>query len=343
MIWIEKFFTWLPISKNLGAQISARLFFLFAVWFTGLVAYALDGQAAQYVSNLQVFPGLFGAGLIILMGTFMVQETLERTVLSVRELLNIDDSKFRKLLGRIDWYSCSFIPYLLLTLAMVVLTGNAATVVLRLFEGFHGIWTACFMVFSNMLSATGIWICVSIWLTTYLISRQPIQVELSPQTIKKFRGLAVLGLEFAAFYFLAVSLGFVLPLSQTPIRSLADVIMSPIVPFTVIGLVGVLLPFYNIHRALLSLKKQELSRIQSEFEHLETTLDGILTKPDDQLSGQRAGVLTLRIFSLQVRERRIRAAQEWPIDIGFMSKLLGLVLAPVAAKILPEILNRLSS
>jgi hypothetical protein len=199
------------------------------------------------------------------------------------------------------------------------------------------------MVFSNMLSATGIWICVSIWLTTYLISRQPIQVELSPQTIKKFRGLAVLGLEFAAFYFLAVSLGFVLPLSQTPIRSLADVIMSPIVPFTVIGLVGVLLPFYNIHRALLSLKKQELSRIQSEFEHLETTLDGILTKPDDQLSGQRAGVLTLRIFSLQVRERRIRAAQEWPIDIGFMSKLLGLVLAPVAAKILPEILNRLSS
>jgi hypothetical protein len=278
------------------------------------------------------------------MGTFMIQETLGDTVLSVRPLLNMDDSKFKKLLGRIEWYSYSFIPYLLLALVMVVLTGNIVTIVSRtLFEGFHGIWTACFMFFSSLLTATGIWSCVSIWLTTYLMSRQPIQVELSPETIKKFRGLALLGLQFAAFYFLAVSFGVVLPLSQTPIHSLTDVIMSPILPFTVVGLVGVLLPFYNIHRTLLSLKKQELSKIQSEFECLETTLDEMLTKPDDQLSDQTAGAITLRIFSLQVRERRIRAAQEWPIDIGFISKLLGLGLAPVAVKILPEILSRLSS
>jgi len=119
--------------------------------------------------------------------------------------------------------------------------------------------------------------------------------------------------------------------------------MSPILPFTVVGLVGVLIPFYNIHIALLSLKKKELSKIQSEFEHLETTLDEVLTKPDDQLSDQSAGAITLRIFSLQVRERRIRAAQEWPIDIGFISKLMGLCLVPLAARYLPEILSRLSS
>jgi hypothetical protein len=344
MIWIERFFNLLPISKKLKVQISVRLFFLFVVWLTGLAAFALDGQAAQYVSNWLVIPGFFGAGLIILMGTFMIQETLSDTVLSVRQLLNMDDSKFKKLLGRIEWYSYSFIPYLLLTLVYVVLSGNIVSLVSRtLFAGFHGIWTVCFVFFSSLLSSTGIWICVSIWLTTYLISRQPIQVELSPETMKKFRGLAVLGLQFAAFYFLAISFGVILPLSQTPIHSFLDVIMSPILPFTVVGLVGVLIPFYNIHRALLSLKKQELSKIQSEFENLETTLDEILTNPDDQLSNQSAGAITLRIFSLQVRERRIRTAQEWPIDIGFISKLMGLGLVPLAARYLPEILSRLSS
>jgi len=255
----------------------------------------------------------------------------------------MDDSKFKKLLGRIEWYSYGFIPYLLLTLIIVVLSGNIVTLASRtLFEGFHGIWNVCITFFSGLLTATGTWICVSIWLTTYLISRQRIQVELSPETIEKFRGLAVLALQFAAFYFLAVSIGVVLPLSQTPIRSFADIIMSPILAFTAIGLIGVLLPFYNIHRTLLSLKKQELLKIQEEFERLEITLDEILTKPTEQLSNQTTDV-TLRIFSLQVKERRIRAAKEWPIDIGFISKLLGLVLAPIAVEILTEILSRLSS
>jgi len=278
----------------------------------------------------------------------------------------MDDTKFKKFLRRIEWYSYSFIPCLLLTLFLFArpLSGDFTIVLRTLFEGgFVGIWTICFFwFFSSLLSATGIWICVSIWLTTYLISRQPIRGELSPETMKKFRGLTVLGLQFAAIYFLAVSFGVIFPLSQ-PIHSLTDVIMSPILPFTAVGLVGVLLPFYNIHRTLLSLKKKELSKIQSEFEHLETTLYGILTKTDDQLSDQSTGArarhivslersletltttgaITLRIFNLQVRERRIRAAQEWPIDIGFISKLIPIVSAPVAAKILPEILSLLGS
>ena len=365
MIWIERFFNLLPISKKFKVQISVRLFFLFAVWLTGLAAFVLDGQAVQYTSNVLWIP-LFGSYLLILTGTFLIQNSLGDTVLSVRPLLNMDDSKFKKLLGRIEWYSYSFIPYLLLTLFLFArpLSGDFTIVLRALFEGgFVGIWTICFFwFFSSLLSATGIWICVSIWLTTYLISRQPIGVELSPETMKKFRGLTVLGLQFAAIYFLAVSFGVVFPLSQ-PIHSLTDVIMSPILPFTAVGLVGVLLPFYNIHRTLLSLKKKELSEIQSEFEHLETTLDGILTKTDDQLSDQSTGArarhivslersletlittgaITLRIFNLQLRERRIRAVQEWPIDIGFISKLLGLGLTPVAAKIIQEILSRLSS
>ena len=364
MIWIERFFNLLPISKKVKVQISVRAFFLFVVWLTGLVAFALDGQTIQYISNV-LFILTFGSYLLILTGTFFVQKSLGDTVLSVRPLLNMDDSKFKKLLGRIDWYSYSVIPYLLLTLILFArpLSQGAVTILSRtLFEGVHGIWSVCFVFFSTLLSATGVWVCVSIWLTTYLISRQPIQVKLSPETMNKFRGLTVLGLQFAAIYFLAVSFGVIFPLSQ-PIHSLSDVILSPILPFTVIGLIGVLIPFYNIHRTILSLKRKELSKIQSEFEYLETTLDGILTKPHDQLDDQStearlrhivspeysletlitAGAVTLRIFNSQVRERRIRAVQEWPIDISFISKLLGLGLTPVAAKIIQEIISRLGS
>lgn len=364
MIWIERFFNLLPISKKIKVQISVRLFFLFAVWLMGLAAFALDGQAVQYASNVLYIP-TFGSYLLILAGTFLLQNSLGDTVLSVRPLLSMDDSKFKKLLGRIEWYSYSVIPCLLLTLILFArpLSQGAVTIFSRaLFEGVHGIWSVCFAFFSTLLSATGVWVCVSIWLTTYLISRQPIQVELSPETTNRFRGLTVLSLQFAAIYFLAVSFGVIFPLSQ-PIHSLSDVILSPILPFTVIGLIGVLIPFYNIHRTLLALKRKELSKIESEFERLETTLEGILTKPDDQHSDQPTGArarqivgledsletlttaeaITLRIFNLQLRERRIRAAQEWPIGTGFISKLLGLGLTPVVAKIVQEIFSRLSS
>ncbi len=331
---------------------------MLAVWLIGLAAFALDGQADQYISNVLWIP-LYGSYLLILVGTHLIQNSLGNTVLSVRPLLNMDDSKFKKLLGRIEWYSYSVIPYLLVTLILFArpLSQGAVTVLsTALFEGFHGIWIVFFAFFSTLLSATGIWVCVSIWLTTYLISRQSMHVKLSLETMNKFRGLSVLGLQFAAIYFVGVSFGVIFPLP--PIHSLSDVILSPIIPFTVIGLIGVLIPFYNIHRTLLSLKRNELSKIQSEFEHLETTLDGIFAKPDDQLSDQStgararehsletlitAGTISLRIFNLQVRERRIRAVQEWPIDMGFISKLLGLGLTPVAAKIVQEILSRLSS
>ncbi len=363
-IWIERFFNLLPISKKVKVQIPVRLFFVLAVWLIGLAAFALDGQADQYISNVLWIP-LYGSYLLILVGTHLIQNSLGNTVLSVRPLLNMDDSKFKKLLGRIEWYSYSVIPYLLLTLILFArpLSQGGVTIFSRaLLEGVHGIWSVCFVFFSTLLSATGVWVCVSIWLTTHLISRQPIQVELSPETVNKFRGLTVLGLQFAAIYFLAVSFVVILPLSQ-PIHSLSDVILSPILPFMVIGLIGVLVPFYNIHRTLLELKRKELSKIESEFERLETTLDGILTKPSDQLSdqptGARArhivglegsletltteGAISLRIFNLQLRERRIRAVQEWPISTGFISKLLGLCLTPVVVKIIQEILSRLSS
>ncbi len=79
------------------------------------------------------------------------------------------------------------------------------------------------------------------------------------------------------------------------------------------------------------------------------TLAGLLQRllecwkcePVKKVSGESL-VLLDRLFSLQIRERKARAAKEWPFDMGFVSKLLGLMIAPVAARILAEVLNRLS-
>jgi hypothetical protein len=208
-----------------------------------------------------------------------------------------------------------------------------------MFQSLHIAWIVVMLFFLNLLSATGIWMGVSIWFTIFLISRQPLQVELSSKTVKEFRELSNLALGFAAFYFLSVALGVILPLASEPMVSLADIVTSPFFVYLMIGVIGVFLPFYNIHRTLVSLKRRELLQIEKEYELMEKQLNNAQKEPTKS-SGESLALMH-SLSSLQIRERRVKAAREWPIDIGFISKLLGLILAPAAARILPEILNML--
>jgi len=333
-----------PVARKLREQILLRLFFSFLLWLTGFVAFALDGMGAEYASNIQLYMAFFGSNFIILFGSYMIQESLASTVLSIRPLLKLDDSEFKKFLERIEMYTYSLIPDLLIALLFTsVLPGNRVTLaqLASAFESVHLAWSVAFMLFFNLLSATGIWLGVSIWLTIFLISRQPLQVELSSRTAREFRGLANLALGFAAFYFLAIALGLIIPLSSSPIVSLRDVITSPLLIYIVIGAIGAFLPFYNIHRTLVSFKRKELLKIEEEYELMEKRLNDAQKEPIQKVSGESLALMN-GLFSLQIRERRVKAAREWPIDIGFVSKLLGLILAPAAARILAEILNRLN-
>jgi hypothetical protein len=345
MFWIEALFARMPVDmRKRKEQILLRLFFMFLLWLSGFVAFAVDGLSAEYVSNVALYLAFFGSGFIILFGSYMVQNSLADVVTSIRPLSRLDDSAFKKFFEKVELYSYSFIPDLLIGLLItVVAPGNRITLAHLggMLESLHAAWTVVFMFFFNLLSATGIWMGVSIWLTIFLISRQPLQVELSLKTAKEFRGLANLALGFAAFYFLAVAMGVILPLSSEPMVSLVDVITSPLVVYLVIGAVGVLLPFYNIHRTLISLKRRELLKIEEEYELMETRLK-TAQKEQMQKSSEESLALMHSLSSLQIRERRVKAAKEWPIDIGFVSKLLGLILAPALARLLPEILNWLS-
>ena len=44
-------------------------------------------------------------------------------------------------------------------------------------------------------------------------------------------------------------------------------------------------------------------------------------------------IIHSRLFSLQVKEKHVKAAQEWPIDLSFLSKLLAMVLIPIASRV----------
>ncbi|MFQ5822342.1 MAG: hypothetical protein ACE5I5_20400 [Candidatus Heimdallarchaeota archaeon] len=122
-------------------------------------------------------------------------------------------------------------------------------------------------------------------------------------------------------------------MASAPALSLLEIVVSPYLFFIAIGIVGILFPFYNIHMALLKMKKQELSKISEESEQLLQQLDEVLAKqPTGQFSEQTIAIMA-RLFSLQIKESHVKAAQEWPIDISFLSKLMILGLIPIISRI----------
>lgn len=341
MNWIEWLFNRFPVGrKELGKQIMVRSAFLLLIWFAGFAANVLSGMAMEYVSNVSIYTTLFGSGLIVFLGSYMFHRSLGNIVLSFRSLLELDDSSFNEFCGRIERYTYSIIPCILIALPLTAFSVGLSQLQEALFLGIHGICNLLFVFFLNLIGATGLWIGGSIWLTIFLISRQPLQVKPSSSTIDEFRGLTMLALWFSLFYFLSVTVGIVVSLVRQPAMSLLEIFVSPFLVLIAFGVIIVLSPFYNIHKALLLLKKRELLQIEEEFDALQVQLDEALAKPSSQSSDQITAIMG-RISSLQIKERRIKLAQEWPIDISFLSKLLGIVLVPAIIRVLIEILNRL--
>ncbi len=319
----------------LWQQMLARSCFLLLLWLSGLLAHALDGLTAAYMLELNVYLSIFGTFFIILFGSYYIQRTLSNLVRNFRPMIELDDLQFKKLSERLEQYSYSFLPCLFITLGFAVFAGAPSQFQQALTEGFklHLVWSLSISVFGWLLAGTAIWMFVSIWLTIFLISRQPLNVKLSPETISRFRELNMLAFWFSLFYFIGVSIGNVPFLASAPALSLVEIVVSPYLFFIGIGIIGILLPFYNIHRALVGLKRQELLKISEESEQLVHQLDEVLAKqPTKQVSDQTLTIMA-RLFSMQVKEKRIEAAQEWPIDISFLSKLAVVGLIPIVSRI----------
>jgi hypothetical protein len=254
----------------------------------------------------------------------------------VRPMLQLDDLQYQQFSERLERYNSSFVPCVLLAIGFFVVSGAWNDFQRTLVEGLmiHALWDVLSSCFIYLMMATGIWMFVSIWITIFLISHQPLNVTLSLETIDKFRALSMLALWFSLFYFLAVSIGNASFLVGAPALSLFEIAVSPYLFFIALGIIGILLPFYNIHLALRKLKRQELAIITEESDLVLQQLDEVTTTSSPQQQSDQTIFLLARLFSLQVKEKQVQAAQEWPIDISFISKLVVLGLIPIISRLI---------
>ena len=337
MLWTELLFSYFPIdTKVLWQQMLARFCFLFGIWFSGLLVYALDGLIVDYALNMNVYLAVFGTFFIILFGAYMVQHKLNSAIQDFRPMLKLDNLEFQKFSKRLERFCYSIFPCILIAIALGVFTGVLTQFQQALAEGFklHIAWNLLFNSFGLLLTATAVWMFASIWITIFLISRQPLNVKLSSETIAGFRELSVLALWFSLFYFIGVTIGNLTFFASAQVLSLTEILLSPYLFFIAIGVLGILFPFYNIHMVLLKMKKQELSKISAESQQLLKQLDETLARQSTKQNvDPNVSIMHYRLFILQIKERHVRAAQEWPIDLSFLSKLLALVLIPIISRI----------
>jgi hypothetical protein len=247
---------------------------------------------------------------------------------------NEEFQKFSKGLKRLIF---SFIPCFVIFVILTVFVGLFSLYQEVLITGFslHVVWDVFFNSFGLLLTATAVWMFASIWLSIFILSRQPLDVKLSSETLERFRELSLLALWFSLFYFVGVSIGNITYFTDTQGFSVSSLFLSPYLLFIIIGVLGILLPFYNIHTVLLKMKKEELTRISMESEMLVRQLDEELNnlKTSQQISG-KIKMIHYRLFNLQIKEKYVKVVNEWPIDITFVSKLLALVLIPIISKVL---------
>lgn len=338
MFWIESLFSYFPINKKaLWQQMLARVGVLFVIWISGLLIHVLAGLTTNYIERLSFHLPYFCTFFLILFGSYFVQTKLSQIIQDFRPMLKLDTKEFQKFSERLKRLIYSFFPCFLIAVVLAVVAGLPSQFQQAFVEGFSLpiIWNILFNAFAFLLTATAIWMFASIWLAIFVISRQPLGVKLSSETLAGFRELSLLALWFSLFYFIGLSIGNINYFVDTQSFSIIEIFLSPYLFFIVLGVAGILLPFYNIHMVLFKMKQQELARIFEESEMLVQQLDEALkNQKASQQIDKRIEIIHYRLFNLQIKEKHAKAAKEWPIGISFVSKLLVLVLIPIISRIL---------
>ena len=337
MFWIESLFSYFPIKREaVWSQMVARLGFLFGIWVLGLLAYSWDGLMADYLSELHIHVPYLSTSFLVLLGSYFVQRELRRMIHRFRPMLKLDDQEFQKCSSNLNRCIFSFIPCLVIAVVLAVFTGVLSQFLQAFTEGvqLYIIWNLFFNSFGDLLTATAIWMFASIWLTIFVLSRQPLDITLSSETLAGFRELSVLALWFSGFYFIGVSIANITYFTGAQSFSLSEIFVSPYLFFIVLGVTGILLPFYNIHLVLVKMKERELARLTNESTRLVQQLDDALNHPQSSAQlDKHIARIHYRLVSLQIKEQQAQLAREWPIDLDFVSKLLTLLLIPIISRI----------
>ena len=175
MLWPELLFSFFPIDKKkFWQQLLSRFLFLFLLWFSGLVAYAVNGLTTTYLFAVNIYVRIFGMLFLILIGSYYVQYTLRKIIQNFRPMLKLDASQYQKFSAKLERYTYSFLPCFIIAIIFAFFSGALFQFQTVLAEGLelYAIWNLFFDSFASLLVGTVIWMFASIWLTIYLISRQ---------------------------------------------------------------------------------------------------------------------------------------------------------------------------
>jgi len=294
--------------------------FLFVIWLSGLVVYALDGIPLRYLYNIPLHASFFIQGSVILFAVKGFRSFLEQLPTWARPVLRLNREEFTEFFERVERWVSSFFPPLIFAIAMMFLNLYLSRQAVAESLTARSTWGLALSFFMYLFNGTGVWIIVSIWLLVFWVSRQPLDLRLSRRTSKIFRPLAIASLYASACVFLVTSL---IPIFY-PAASMAQLLIYGF--FILLGVLAFLVPFYNIHLVLVRMKRDELSKIEEETSELMGELDKTLAERPTQDSRDRKATITARLLALHVKEKTVREAQEWPVDISFFSAIAGLVL-----------------
>jgi len=305
--------------------------FLLVIWLSGLMVYALDGIPLSYLQNLPFHVSFFSQGIVVLYAVNGFRSFLQWLPTWAHPVLKLNKEEFAKFFERVERWVSSFFPILIWAITLMLinlyLSGEAATEILTA----HSAWGHALSLFGFLLSGTGFWIIVSLWLLVFWV---PLNLQLSRETSKIFRPLATSSLYAAACVFLVMS---IVPLFYPP-AAMPQLLIYGF--FILLGVLAFPIPFYNIHLVLVRMKRKELSKIDEETNELMTELNKTLAEHPTQNSRDRKSTITARLLALHIKEKTVRETQEWPVDISFFSAIAGLVLMSVG-RVAVELITRM--
>ena len=337
-LWTEKLFK--KIMNNPSkptTQILLRLAILVLIWAIGAAIYTGDNLLLSYVQAIGIYEGLYLPGLIILYGSYGVQNSLNRIIPSFQPLLDMNEEEFKKFTLKVEGVIYAFAPCAIIGLIFAIFLSGVPAELSRLYMGGFSLriaWNVASALFFDLLSGTGVWMFLGIWYLIFTVSRQKFRAELLDRAAEGFHELMKLTLYYALFYFITISIAVALPLLSSRSSSWGEVIFSPYLLFVLLGAASVIFPLFSIHDALVKLKGVRLGKLRAESDDLIQQLDQIRLSGGDS---NQILVLMVGLQAVQLKERYVQAAHDWPVNMDFVGKLAGLIIMPTIVRIFIEL------
>jgi len=312
-------------------------------WLSWFLIYLIDGLtgSATLTGLVSLLAYVSALGFLIFAASGWFHNKWNWYFKWSHEILKLSETEFSKFHDRMERFNNSFFPCLIITLVLFITSVIPGLFVMLPLFGLTTffIW----LIFVNFALAlfygTGLWIVISMWITFYVTFRHPLNLKLSPKTNEEFRPLAIWSLKVLLLSFVSIALfAIVWRSGQVFVETWGFTQFMVTLTFMMtLGVLAFLLPFYNVHRVLVKLKKLELQEIEEESNKLMQNLT-LTTSKNHAFHSEEHAKQTMRnmvsLQALQIRERKAKEADEWPIDTTILSILAGIVLIPIITQII---------